>query len=375
MARLCRGKALIVNRKNLTPLTTTIVITLLGVSATLFAFTSVAQKTPDNRDRVYHDRIYTVKSGDTLWNIAEQFLENVKLVESLRQFNKIDEPAQLAPGTQLRFRDEWLKRIPQPSPVDVTRVTGEAKARLAATGNVIDLSAGAQLQTGDILFTEASTSVVLTFADGSTMIVRDHSEVIFDVISIHPTSSMVDTRLRLQRGSLINRVKPLQDNDSRFEITTPAATLGVRGTDFRVRADAEQNLLHSEVLDGAVEVSGGGQAQLVPKLFGTVAKPTRPPLAPVALLPRPDLAPSLSALTQRPPLTFSWQPLTGATRYRLRIASDAAFYQLISNRVLEQATVSDIDLPPGRYFVAVRGIDELGLEGSDARLDLTIQVR
>ena len=139
--------------------------------------------------------LYTVKPGDTLWNISERFLNNTRLVESLRQLNAIAAPTRLTPGTQLRFQEQWLKRLPQPTPVAVTRVVGDATAKLV-DGETLALENGAQLHAGDTLLTAAGATVLLTFADGSTMIVRDNSEVVFDVISIEPKSRMVDTRLR-----------------------------------------------------------------------------------------------------------------------------------------------------------------------------------
>ena len=78
----------------------------------------------------------------------------------------------------------------------------------------------------------------MQFADQSELQVLPNSEVVLDKLSHHKHTGMVDTRIRLNSGSVNTRVEK-QGPDSHYEISTPAAITAVRGTAFRLSSDAE----------------------------------------------------------------------------------------------------------------------------------------
>jgi hypothetical protein len=59
-------------------------------------------------------------------------------------------------------------------------------------------------------------------------------------------------------------------------------------------------------------------------------------------------------------LDLSWPPLQGH-RYRLQLASDAAFTALLLERELSEARTSIADLQPGSYFTRTQSIDSQGV--------------
>ena len=67
------------------------------------------------------------------------------------------------------------------------------------------------------------------------------------------------------------------------------------------------------------------------------------PLAPLAVSPLPD-ATSIGAATR-----FEWTGVDDAKRYRLQIARDAAFTDLVFDTTAISQTSVTVDLPPGRY--------------------------
>ena len=65
--------------------------------------------------------------------------------------------------------------------------------------------------------------------------------------------------------------------------------------------------------------------------------------------------------------------LAGAQAYRVQLARDAAFQDVLTERVTPAPLVRFSMLPAGRYHLRVRAIDALGLEGYEARIFFTVR--
>jgi hypothetical protein len=196
----------------------------------------------------------------------------------------------------------------------------------------------------------------------------------FDHLSAHGETGMVDSRLHLLDGRVDSRVQPAVGPGSRFEIQTPSAISAVRGTAYRAAVTDDRKTSNIEVLEGKVRVSAERRPRLVAAGFGTQVAAGQAPTPPRRLLP----APELDALPQRIrelhwPL--SWQPLDGASAYRVEIAADPEFKVLAWEQRSERTRVPLPDLPDGDYRARVRGIDALGLEGRDRVFGLTLDAR
>lgn len=311
--------------------------------------------------------LYRVKEGDTLWSIADQYLYSATLAKHVQQFNGIPEAKTMQPGINIKFRPEWLKA--EPHPVRVIVVVGTASlVRLDGTDSVVEV--GSEIKMGDALYTHEQTSVVVRFADDSYMTIRDNALLVFDHISFQEKSGMVDTQLRLERGSIKTKVTPRVHDASRFQIRTRAATLGVRGTDFRVSTEAG-DLFRSEVLDGTVAVAGGGVRRRVGAYFGTAAELGQPPIPPRPLLPKPRIISNLDEwINGQFPLLLNWHPVDGAKAYRVMIARDEALTQLVSNEIVTSSNAYPLALRDGTFYIGIRAIDDVGLEGVERRLSL-----
>lgn len=308
------------------------------------------------------DWVYTTRPGDTLWDISRDYLKGVEYWQRLQEYNNIANAKQILPGTRIQAPLAWLKQ--PPAPAQTVSVVGAVTLRQGVGEAATPLNAEMALPVGSIIETGADASVTLRFADGSLLLIQAHSRVILDSLSAHGESGIVDTRLRLQKGRADTKAIPFKAPGSRYEITTPAAVAAVRGTEFRVNADPDQSLMRSEVLKGQVAVSAVGVTQAVGAGFGTVAEAGKAPLAPRPLLAAPDLL-DLPRKVQQIPLRFSWPALDEAQRYRAQLAADAEFQAVLRDKVTAQPEVQWTELPDAEYFLRVRAIDALGLEGRD----------
>ncbi len=318
--------------------------------------------------------VYTVRPGDTLWDLSGKYLKRgIAYTERVRQLNSVPDPYRLQPGRKLRFPLRWLKV--QPVSVTVESVSGDVQFVPAGSGSLQSVAATAALNTGDRLIVGDQGGAVLRFADGSQMIVRANSEVIFDTLTAYGDTGMVDTRARLQRGRVDARALPARGAGTRYEISTPAAVSAVRGTQYRVSADAESSVARTEVLRGTVAVSGSGRTQNVPERFGVVAKVGTPPDPPRPLLAAPDLS-RLPRLVERDPVNLTWPALADADRYRMQLARSSAFENLLVDKISTSPSTGGVRLAEdGEYYFRVRGIDGLGLEGLDGTHAFTLNAR
>lgn len=309
---------------------------------------------------------YRVRPGDTLWDVAGEYLTPSVPWQRLQEHNRVADPYQLAPGSTLRIPVRWLHR--QPARAKVVAVRGDAEAQ-ATAGRAAPVTAGMSLGSGAVVKTSPEATLSLQFADGSRLLLLGDSELLLERLTRLGRSGIADTRLRLRRGRIGNDVRHLRGPAANFIVDTPSASSAVRGTRFRVEADATGT--QTEVLEGRVAVSAGAKSALVRRGYGAVVAPDQPGVTPVALLAAPDLSGLVPApQVTRAPLT--WPAVAGARQYRVQISEHVRFDSLQVDTLVDTPGYALPPLEEGRYHVRVRAIDVRGLEGRDAVAQLQV---
>lgn len=317
------------------------------------------------------DWVYMVKPGDTLSNISQTYLISTKKWPGLQKLNKVGEPKQLTPGTQLRLPVALLKR--EAVDAEVLNLQGSV-TRTPLNGAAQVLDKATRLQTGDTIDTGADATISIKFIDGSRLLLTPKSRLVLSEMVILGKSGVAQTVMELQQGALDTRVSKQSPTAGRYEIKSRAVNLAVRGTDFRASVDPVDQVGRSEVLEGAVQASAAGAPVLVPAGFGTSAVPGQAASPPVALLGAPDLS-GVDKRMERVPLRFQWAALTGATRYRAQVFADKTFERLLLDGIFSNPGAKWADLPDGRYVLRVRGVDKGGLEGLNADQEFVLKAR
>jgi len=308
--------------------------------------------------------VYTVRPGDTLWDIIDKYSVNLAYVPSLQSLNNIQDPKKIRPGTTLRIPVKWLKK--QPAAVGIVSIVGPVTVTRHGSDESLPLQSDDALVAGDVVTTGENGNAVFRFADGSELILRQNSRIEFDTLSQYGDTGMVDTRARLQKGSADVKATRRTGGGSRYEIHTPAASTAVRGTEYRIRIDENLPVTRTEVLEGKVDVAGGGETVAVAAGFGNVVMEGNKPEQARQLLTAPDLS-ALPGVVERVPMKLAWQDLEGAVGYRVQISARDDFSVLMDDRITEQAKASGMTIAAnGNYFIRVRGLDDKGLEGQDA---------
>ena len=312
---------------------------------------------------------YTTRPNDTLWDISQKYLKSVTYWERLQKHNSVNIAKQLAPGTRLRIPLEWLKM--QAVDATVVSITGKVELVRSESTKAVILSSKESISIGSKIITGDNGSALIQFADSSTLLIQKNSQVVFNTLSSYGKTGMVDTRLRLQKGRVETSVTPMKNSGSRYEIKTPAAVAAVRGTQFRVAYENNQQTMASEVVKGEVSVAAEGIEQSLIKGFGTITEKGKAPQPPVKLLIQPDLK-NIPNIVKYLPFTFKWPELENAVQYRVQISPAEQQNALIheSNQNSEQFTLNTLN--DGQYILRIRGIDENGLEGFNAKRAFTL---
>lgn len=304
---------------------------------------------------------YTFRPGDSIWKIAKEYTTTVSNWSEIQRINKIRQgpDRKIRPGTRIVIPVSMLKL--QPTPALVIALNGKVEL-IRANGKNDALAVGTKLFSGDRVVTKDKQSLRMQFADLSELQVLDNSEVVLDKLSHHKQTGMVDTRVRLNTGS-VNTWVEKQSPDSHYKIITPAAITAVRGTAFRLSSGAD-NISRTEVTEGVVAVSAGDAEKGVAQGYGIVAEKDKPLPEPVKLLPPPEL--SDNQFTDKSKLHVTWEPLDGAIYYRYQLATDNDFNKIIIDEKSEENRIELNTLAVDSYYLRVRGVDKLKLEGIDS---------
>ncbi len=128
------------------------------------------------------------------------------------------------------------------------------------------LNAG--LQEGDSIKTGTDSKARIVLEDGASIFIGPLSVFTVGKVTEDDETSARNSTFMLESGKARSNVNKLNTPDSTFEIKTPTAVAGVRGTDFMVEVDPETDGSSVTVFDGEVEVGDteGRQARRV-RLF------------------------------------------------------------------------------------------------------------
>ncbi|HRP23764.1 FecR domain-containing protein [Thauera sp.] len=332
--------------------------TLLGLALAACCNAALAQ-----------DVIYVVRPGDNPWNITQRYLKSIDYWPRIQDYNRILDPLAIQPGTRLRIPVAWMRGDRDTARVLDMRGTVERWV----DGTMAPLAAGMTLAPGTHLRSGADGSLTLEFADGSRSLVGNNTELRLDEIRRLRASGAQQVHIELQQGHVESAVTPGNRSGGRFMIQTPAALAAVRGTDFRVSAEADG--VRAETLEGEVALRNSRGVTRLPAGTGTFSARGRAPEKASALLPAPELD-TLPERLERVPFRVPIAAVEGARGYRTQIAPLTGFSAIESDRSgAEAAVLGHAGLADGSYRLRVRAIDGRGLEGVDAERSIVIDAR
>jgi len=188
---------------------------------------------------------------------------------------------------------------------EATLVIGQAKL-FGADGVARPVDRGTAIRVGDRIETAAGGHVHLRFVDGARLSVRPSSRLQVEHYSRSGDQpALTAIKFRLDEG-VVRSITGAWGEAARerFRLNTPVAAIGVKGTDFVVKSDANNTL--ATVYTGAIlltPLAGGCQTSLGPCLNGSEKLLSEDMKGQMLTLSRqqtsPQLVPAVDLLAQR----------------------------------------------------------------------------
>lgn len=320
------------------------------------------------------EEFLTAQPGDDCQKIAQRLWGSPDGYKQLHELNAMKNGhPKLVPGTRLRIRPEPeahltyvkpdVKTRPPQEPTWKPGQQGEALYRLHQVNTLRGAGAEVTLRdTSKLQLRENALVVIYGTTEGGA--------------KAQPRKSggmeLVQGELRMRLAALRGEPLPLE---------TPAAQVAANGQELSISVD-EQRMSRVAVFDGKAQVAAKGAKVEVPGGQGTRVEQGKVPEPPRPLLPAPAWSTAgrrevLLALGGTPQAhALKWRPVAGAVSYRVALARDEGFNNLVAEAAPTSQAALALDtgaLPPGRYHARVQAVDALGLPGMPS-LSRTVEV-
>jgi len=173
----------------------------------------------------------------------------------------------------------------------VNRVTGT----LASTRQQAELRAGIDVFQNETIDTADTSASRVVFQDKTELSIGPLSEVVLDRFVFDPDPNRSQVALSIAKGVARFSTGLLPKTD--YLITTPTASIGIRGTVLTITVSANGTTTVS-VEEGSVVVTGQGQTVTVDAGFSTLVRLRQPPTRPVPTPPPPAITTQMLTLLE-----------------------------------------------------------------------------
>ena len=174
---------------------------------------------------------------------------------------------------------------------EITAIKGEAKAT-RSDGNEVNLNQGDPVFQGDVIETIGNGSVGLVFLDKTTLSISEGGKMVLDELVYDPNTGNGSMAIDMVEGafSFVSGEIAKTGPDA-MSVSTPVATIGIRGTTVAGKAALEGNENSFTLLQdadggvGTISVSNAGGTQTLSQVGATtsIASFSAPPPPPVIL--------------------------------------------------------------------------------------------
>ena len=226
---------------------------------------------------------------------------------------------------------------------------------------------GMSLYHRDAIQTYERSRALVEFDAESFLEVGENSLVVFQSMEPDLFVRKARTFRVMVEGELRGRLSRSSSGSANLEVALPGTNLQMtpgqavgEDVEFRLTVNPDKSSTLS-VHRGNAQLLVGGESMLLEGNHGLTIGPDGMPqsLVPLPSPPTPKLPVEGSAAYYRdlpPRLTFSWQPTETAQGYRLTIARDPAFRQLVVDEQLTATTFRHGNLKGGAYYWRVQSL-------------------
>ena len=248
------------------------------------------------------------------------------------------------------------------------RLEGNVRVKRAGEFNWEAAHTRMTLQEGDSIKTSSSGSAQLIYFDGAVSTIGPGTLLTIRQLFENPVTNVRRVTEKVDFGEVRASTQDKNVQGSYHEIATDKISAkSEEAGEFRVSVDPEKKDSRIDVFDGRVQVASAskreelvaGEAIRANRDGRLSAKHSLPGLP--RLLAPPD---QRVFIAERPEsIMLSWEPIPGASEYRLVISDMALFTDPLYDATRTDTTAELEGVPPGVYHWKVAAISDSGLVG------------
>ncbi|MDW3207755.1 MAG: FecR domain-containing protein [Alphaproteobacteria bacterium] len=186
----------------------------------------------------------------------------------------------MAPGQTAALTDEQVAQAQGNSIGTVDTLTGEVYA-IRPDGTRVLLQAGDPVFQGDQVETADGGSLKISFIDGTIFTLGSDARLALDEMVYDPGTQSGESAFSILKGGfLFVSGQIAENNPNDMQVSTPVATIGIRGTivtgEVAGLQTADGETFRFTVVDGEIAVSAGNQTIVLSDNFSTVTATADP---------------------------------------------------------------------------------------------------
>jgi FecR protein len=320
-------------------------LTFIGLLSPLSSF----GQTP-----VSNDWIYVVQPNDTLIGISRRHLLSASMWVHLQTYNQLKMPPDKLPADlALRIPNAW-RRASATSQASVEKVTGTVYVTSPHMPEQV-ARVGTAVAMGSSISTGSHSSAVLRLADSTQINVWPRSKLLFEKLQAGRKPEAIDAVLNLSQGEVRLSVPRPPNARKNIRIQTPSAVAAVQGTKFWVSSQPERTL--AQTYEGQVQVQAQGRNALVGAAQEVSVRLGEPPSSVQVQRGVPvieNLTIAFNSISAR----VSWSSPTVATQWRVLIAKDLDFEELVHQVVVDEPQIDWLIPSNGRWWIRIQALNE-----------------
>jgi hypothetical protein len=296
---------------------------------------------------------YRVKKGDTLYGLAAQYMRSQADARRVQRLNRVRNPRRLPVNKRLRLPRELLRYDP------VILQVGTFSGPVRINGQVPAVNQ--RVFERDVITTQGNGFISFKSNIGAKFTMPSNSTMRLDRARRYLLNGILDIDFTVLKGRGSAGSPRLKDQD-RLQMRTPVATTAARGTEFRVaHLEGEERSL-TEVIEGSVNVAAGEAEGVTEAGFGVASTQAGIGEAEALLAAVEFIEPGKIQTDEK--LTFTLVPQARAQAYRVQVARDAGFLEVVSEVVTTGTQVTFDSLDDARYNIRARAVSASGIEGN-----------
>lgn len=323
----------------------------------LVVWCALSQATWAVESPVAADFSYQIKAGDSLSKLANELLDSPARWNDVARYNQLRNANVVQPNQVLHIPLGWLKNYPAQARIEALSGDVKLNGKAAHVGDLVS--------NGDKLETASAASARISLPDHSSLSMLEKTQLHTKQLEQKKQGDFFNAVFRLITGRIDAIKQKYPEGQAPLRIQAMTATIGVRGTHFRMGQEGGNTL--AEIENGLV--SFGDEAKATPIALaagqGSVSDGVHPP-AVIPLLAAPTF-PNLPEQFAPTAIAFVMPMVAEVTGYRGEVAQDESFTHLLAPVSAQGNQVRLATLPDGRYWLRLRAVDGHGLQGLETK--------